>query len=156
MTFQQIYAPETTDDGGSEGLLAVVVSRADERAGRVPVPMDGVHFLTPREANQQVALIRHPAGHVIPPHVHHPVPRHLTGTQEVLVVLSGRMMVTFFTSRGEFVTCREVCGGDVVVLLWGGHGITFSEPTELWEVKQGPYLGRDLDKKELAWPARKL
>jgi hypothetical protein len=35
--------------------------------------------------------------------------------------------------------------GDVILLAAGGHGFTMLEPTEMIEVKQGPYAG-DRDK----------
>jgi hypothetical protein len=35
--------------------------------------------------------------------------------------------------------------GDVILLAYGGHGFEMLEPTEMIEVKQGPYAG-DNDK----------
>ena len=36
---------------------------------------------------------------------------------------------------------HELKAGDVVVLLSGGHSFTMLEPSQLVEIKQGPYLG---------------
>jgi len=36
---------------------------------------------------------------------------------------------------------RVIMAGDVILLASGGHGFTMLEPTEMIEVKQGPYVG---------------
>jgi len=105
----------------------------------------GIHFLTPGEFSQQLGYMRHPAGHVIAPHVHNPVPRAVHFTHEVLLLRRGRLRVDFYTDGGAYLESRELGAGDVILLVAGGHGFEVLEEVEMVEVKQGPYVG-DADK----------
>ncbi len=143
MTFEKVV------EAGNGLLLAMVVSREDERKGRRPVPLDGVHFITSDDLPQQVAVVRHPSGHVVPAHTHRVRLREVVLTQEVLLVHSGSMTVMFYDTQGRYVTSRTLKAGDVAVLIRGGHSLTVLDPVEFVEVKQGPYEGREADKVEL-------
>jgi mannose-6-phosphate isomerase-like protein (cupin superfamily) len=106
---------------------------------------DGIQFFTPNMFSQQLGYMNRPAGHQIDPHVHKPVQRQVIWTQEVLLVKSGRMRVDFYSSDQQYLESRMVRTGDVVLLAAGGHGFEMIEPTEIIEIKQGPYFG-DQDK----------
>ena len=106
---------------------------------------DGIQFFTADVFSQQLAYMNRPTGYVIPPHVHNPVQRDVVWTQEVLFIRSGRMRVDFYTDGRHYLESRIVKTGDVVMLVAGGHGFEMLEPTEIIEVKQGPYSG-DQDK----------
>lgn len=105
----------------------------------------GIHFFTPNDLSQQLAYMHHPAGKVIIPHVHNPVPREVHYTQEVLFIKSGRMRVDFYSDDRDFLQSRVLGPLDVILLVQGGHGFEMLEAVEMVEVKQGPYVG-DLDK----------
>ncbi len=105
----------------------------------------GIHFFTPGEYSQQLAYMNHPAGKVIDPHVHNPVPREVTFTQEVLFLRRGKLRVDFYDDGRTYVESRILEGGDVILLASGGHGFEVMEEIEMIEVKQGPYAG-DRDK----------
>ncbi len=105
----------------------------------------GIHFFTPGEYSQQLAYMNHPAGKVIDPHVHNPVPREVTFTQEVLFLRRGKLRVDFYDDGRTFVESRILEEGDVILLASGGHGFEALEEIEMIEVKQGPYAG-DKDK----------
>lgn len=122
---------ERVDFGGVE--FAIIV-----RSGfREP----GINFLTPPDFSQQLGFMRHPAGHVIEPHVHNPVPRAVHFTHEVLFLRRGRLRVDFYTEAGAYLESRELGAGDVILLAAGGHGFEVIEEIEMVEVKQGPYAG---------------
>ena len=89
--------------------------------------------------------MRHPAGKVIDAHVHNPMPRHVTYTQETLFITRGRLRVNFFDDQQHYLESRELQAGDAVLLVKGGHGFEVLEELEMFEVKQGPYAG-DRDK----------
>lgn len=108
----------------------------------------GINFFTPNEFSQQVAYMNRPAGYRIEPHLHRPVPREVTYTREVLFVRSGRLQVDLYGSDRRFLGSETLVAGDVILLASGGHGFTMLEPTELLEVKQGPYAGEN-DKEPL-------
>src|SRR5690606_39951660 len=82
-----------------------------------------------------------PTGYVIPPHVHNPVRREVQYTKEVLLIRSGRVRVYFYSEAREYLQSIELSAGDVILLAFGGHGFEMLEPTEIIEVKQGPYCG---------------
>jgi mannose-6-phosphate isomerase-like protein (cupin superfamily) len=106
---------------------------------------DGIDFFTPNTFSQQLGYMNRPAGYVIPPHVHNPVVREVQYTKEVLFVKSGRLRVDFYTEQQKYLESTILEVGDVILLAYGGHGFEMLEPTEIIEVKQGPYAG-DQDK----------
>lgn len=105
----------------------------------------GIEFFTPNDYSQQLAYMNRPAGYRIQPHVHNEVRRDVKNTLEVLYIKSGRVKIDFYTQEKEHVTDVVLEQGDVILLAAGGHGFTMLEPTEMIEVKQGPYAG-DQDK----------
>jgi mannose-6-phosphate isomerase-like protein (cupin superfamily) len=102
---------------------------------------DGIEFFTPGEYSQQLAYMNRPKGYRIPPHVHNEVHRDVFLTQEVLFIRSGRVAVDFYDNGRRHVCDVVLEQGDVILLASGGHGFTMLEPTEMIEVKQGPYAG---------------
>lgn len=102
---------------------------------------EGVEFLTPNEYSQQVAYMHHPSGKMIDAHVHNAVHRNVMMTQEVLIIKKGKMRVDFYDAYEDYLESRILCGGDVILLVSGGHGFKVIEEVEMIEVKQGPYAG---------------
>jgi hypothetical protein len=101
----------------------------------------GIEFFTPNDFSQQLGYMKRPQGYVIPPHVHNPVPREVQFTKEVLFIKSGRVRVDFYDDDQNYLESRILEQGDVILLAFGGHGFEMIEPTEMIEVKQGPYAG---------------
>lgn len=126
---------ETVSAGGT--TLAIIV--------RGTIASPGVSFFTPGDFSQQLAYMQHPAGKVIVPHVHKAVQRAVTKTLEVLFIRKGRLRVDFYDDARTYRESRVLGGGDVILLIAGGHGFETLEPVEMFEVKQGPYAG-DEDK----------
>jgi mannose-6-phosphate isomerase-like protein (cupin superfamily) len=116
-------------------LLAIIIS------SRFSEP--GIHFFTENQLSQQLAYMRHPAGKLIDPHVHNPVPREVHYTQEVLFIKRGKVRVDFYSNDQEFLESRVLETGDTILLATGGHGFEMLEETEMIEVKQGPYAGEE-------------
>jgi mannose-6-phosphate isomerase-like protein (cupin superfamily) len=114
-------------------MLALVIS------GRFREP--GIHFFTPDDFSQQLAYMEHPAGKLIAPHVHNPVPREVQYTQEVLFIRKGHLRVDFYDHHHCYLRSRILEAGDVILLIEGGHGFEVLEDVEMIEVKQGPYAG---------------
>ncbi len=106
---------------------------------------DGISFFTPNDFSQQLAYMNRPAGYVIPPHVHNPVSRQIQFTKEVLFIKSGIVRVDFYSDNRDYLESRILTQGDVLLLVFGGHGFEMLEDSEIIEVKQGPYAG-DADK----------
>ncbi len=98
-------------------------------------------FLTPSDYKQQIGFIVYPAGGEVPRHVHRPLQRQLVGTSEVLLVRQGHCVADIYNDERELIASRELCEGDVILLVAGGHGFRMLTDTVLLEVKQGPYTG---------------
>ena len=117
-----------------EGILLAIIIRSSYR-------QPGISFFTPGELSQQLAYMQHPAGHVIEPHVHNRVIREVHYTQEVLVLRKGRLRVDFYDTGKRYVESRVLDAGDVILLATGGHGFEVLDDVEMFEIKQGPYVG---------------
>lgn len=101
----------------------------------------GIQFFTPVNFSQQVAFMRHPAGHKIAAHVHNLQMRQVLFTQEVLIVRRGTVKVNLYSSHRESIGSRILGGGDLILLCGGGHSFEMIEETSMIEIKQGPYTG---------------
>ena len=106
---------------------------------------EGIAFFTPDDFSQQLGYMNRPEGYVIPPHTHNVVERKVELTQEVLLIKSGKVRVDFYDDDQVYLESRILVQGDVVLLAHGGHGFKMLEPSEMIEVKQGPYCG-EMDK----------
>ncbi len=116
-----------------EDILAIIV--------RNDFASNGIHFFTPDEFSQQLALMRHPRGKLIEPHMHNIAPRSITYTQEVLIIRRGRLRVDFYDREKSYLHSRILAAGDIILLAAGGHGFEVLDDLEMIEVKQGPYTG---------------
>ena len=105
----------------------------------------GIQFFTPANFSQQVASMRHPAGHKVAAHVHNLQLRQVLYTQEVLFLKRGQVKVNLYSSGREFIGSRIIGAGDLILLCGGGHSLEMLEESSMIEVKQGPYAG-DADK----------
>jgi hypothetical protein len=56
------------------------------------------------------------------------------------------LRVDFYTDAQVYLESTILEAGDVILLAQGGHGFEMLAPTEIVEVKQGPYAG-DRDKR---------
>ena len=120
-----------------EKLLSVII-RKNYKA-------NGIEFFTPDDFSQQLAYMHREKDYVIAPHVHNSVQRDVKLTQEVLVIKSGKVRVDYYDNSKNYLESKILLKGDVVLLAYGGHGFYMIEPSEIIEVKQGPYSG-DKDK----------
>ena len=110
---------------------------------------EGIEFFTPNDFSQQLGYMNRPQGYVIPPHVHNPVPREVHFTKEVIFIKSGKVRVDFYHDDQSYLESCILNQGDIILLAFGGHGFEMLEPSEMIEVKQGPYAG-ETDKTRFA------
>lgn len=101
----------------------------------------GVNFLTPGEFSQQLGMLVHDKGKVVDRHRHKLVRREIMRTQEVLVILQGKIRVQVFTDEAELLKTVILKAGDSILLATGGHRVEVLEKAKILEVKQGPYAG---------------
>lgn len=107
----------------------------------------GLKFFSCDEDYVQVGIWGYDAGKKLLAHSHNDVPRQVHFTQEVLYVRKGRISARIFNSRRELVSEREVNEGDIIALMYGGHGYAIlQDDTQVLEVKNGPYVGAEKDR----------
>ena len=120
-------------------LLAIIIYPEYKRSENC------IEFFTEPEYSQQLGYMNRPKGYQIDPHVHLPVERTITYTQEVLYIKSGLVRVDFYDNDKNYIVSRNLVSGTVILLTQGGHGFEILENSEIIEIKQGPFAG-DKDK----------
>lgn len=111
---------------------------------------DGLTFFSQDNDYVQAGTWGYPAGKELKAHIHNEVPREVLWTQEVLFVKSGALKASIFDSTEAKVAEIIVTAGDVIILLRGGHGYEIlQDGTQVLEVKNGPYVGADRDRRRL-------
>ena len=109
---------------------------------------DGLQFFSGDDEYIQTGTWGYGAGKQLLAHIHNEVKREVLWTQEVIFVKQGRILARIYNSQQAKVAEIEVCAGDVIILLRGGHGYDILEDgTQVLEVKNGPYVGPDLDRR---------
>jgi len=103
----------------------------------------GPNFFTPGEFSQQLGMLIHPKGKIVQRHRHKLVKREIFRTQEVLILLEGKIRVELFDDDGEKIKALLMTPGDAILLARGGHRVKVLEAAKMIEVKQGPYAGFD-------------
>ncbi len=116
-----------------DNLLAIIVSNKFNEPG--------IHFFTPNDFSQQLAYMKHPKGKTIIPHVHNRVPRQVEYTQEILFIKSCKIRVDFYDMKQKYLESHILSQHDVILLIKGGHGFEILDDLEMFEIKQGPYVG---------------
>ncbi len=127
---------ETIDYGGKK--YAEVI-RAEERVSHTT-------FFSPPESSFQFGLLAHPAGFVEAPHFHAAATRTITDLQQMFVVQRGVVAVLLYDDAGQLLREVVLSAGDAIVLIHGVHAIRVIEDMQCISVKQGPFLGTEMDK----------
>jgi hypothetical protein len=110
----------------------------------------GLNFFSPEPDYQQVGTWGYGSGKKLLAHSHNEVSRTVLWTQEVLYVRKGRLLAEIFDANDKKVAQVQVTAGDILVLLRGGHGYEILEDgTEVLEIKNGPYVGANSDRRRL-------
>ena len=107
----------------------------------------GLSFFSKDEEFIQVGAWDYDQGKVLAAHIHNQATRSISHTQEVLYVRQGSLKASIYSPQAELITELIIKSGDTLVLLNGGHGYTIlEEDTQVLEIKNGPYLGADIDR----------
>ena len=107
--------------------------------------IEGTTFITEPDSLLQMGIMNHTSGYEIKPHIHKPFKRITEGTQEVIYIKEGKVLVEFYDYEKRYLGNRELNEGDWIILIEGGHGFKMIEDSTMIEVKNGPYAG-DEDK----------
>lgn len=117
-----------------EGTNYAIFLKADFQVGV------GTQFFTDSTSNLQLGVIARTQFDSIIPHKHLAINRNTKGTNECIIVRSGKIEVDLYALHAEKIKTVTMLPGDVLLLLHGGHGIRFLEDSSLLEVKQGPHV----------------
>lgn len=111
---------------------------------------EGLNFFSQDSEFIQVGTWGYGEGKELKAHIHNEVSRQVLWTQEVIFVRSGKLRARIYNTEEQLVEQLIVVAGDVIILLRGGHGYDILENgTQVLEIKNGPYVGADLDRRRL-------
>jgi hypothetical protein len=111
---------------------------------------EGLDFLTPNETFIQAGTWWYQQGKALKGHVHITNERLVPLTQEVVIVVNGRLRVDLYSSEKKIFHQETLQQGDVGVILEVGHGYEVLDPdTKVLEVKNGPFVSVEKDKQLL-------
>ena len=103
-------------------------------------------FFSPPQSSFQFGLLAHRAGFTEPPHYHKPIVRQISDLQQMFVVQRGVVAVGFYAPDGKMFREVVLRAGDAINLMHGAHSVRVIEDMQCVSVKQGPFLGDQLDK----------
>ena len=110
----------------------------------------GLQFFSPECDYQQVGTWGYEQGKTLLAHSHNEVSREVLWTQEVLYIRAGRVRAEIYDTDDHKVAELEAGAGDILVLLRGGHGYQIlQDGTQVLEIKNGPYVGANADRRRL-------
>jgi hypothetical protein len=108
----------------------------------------GLGFYSKDEEVIQVGTWHYDNGKQLLKHIHNEVDRVIVRTNEVLYVVSGKVKAFIYDLEESLVDELTVNTGDTLILLDCGHGYEILEDnTKVLEIKNGPYLGAETDRR---------
>ncbi len=111
---------------------------------------EGLNFYSQDEEFIQVGTWGYDRGKELLSHIHNKVERKVYWTQEVLYIKKGSIKAKVYDLDANLVDEIIAKEGDTLILLRGGHGYTILENgTQVLEVKNGPYVGADKDRRRI-------
>lgn len=98
----------------------------------------------------QTSIVRIEKRKMIKSHIHLPVHRETSGTQETWIVQKGKGIATFFDLDGTKLIDVKLSRGSVALLFRGGHSLkALTSNFTIVEVKNGPYEGDEFDRVQI-------
>lgn len=108
---------------------------------------EGLNFFSEDKEYIQAGIWNYQKEKELLAHIHNKVERKVDKTYEVLYIISGKLEATIYNLEGIKIEVLEVNAGEILILLESGHGYRILEDnTKVLEVKNGPYLGADIDR----------
>jgi hypothetical protein len=109
---------------------------------------ENLNFFSPENFALQVAVHNKPAGTQIEAHEHIPFENiKLLESQEIFYLENGKIEVGLYHGRTK-IRCVVMMPGDMIILNCG-HDLKFLENSKMIEVKQGPYRGKENEKRSI-------
>jgi hypothetical protein len=109
---------------------------------------EGLNFFSEDNEFIQAGAWWYDEGKELMPHIHNEVPRSINRTQELLYIRKGKILAKIYDLEENLVEELVASEGDTLILLNSGHGYKILEDdTQVLEVKNGPYLGAEVDRR---------
>lgn len=110
----------------------------------------GLNFYSNDNEFIQVGVWNYDAKKDLLAHIHNEVERKVMRTYETLYVMSGSLEAYIFDMSEKQIDSFVVKTGEILILLECGHGYkTLEDHTKVLEIKNGPYLGAEIDRRRL-------
>jgi len=113
---------------------------------RSNVEVSSTTFFSSDDSPLQLGVMSHATGFQEPAHYHPLVKRDACQTQQFFIVTRGEIAVQFYDEFGVFLEEVTLLVGDSILIKTGTHSIRVNENSRCVTVKQGPFMGMDLDK----------
>jgi len=111
---------------------------------------DGLTFFSDDNDYLQVGAWKYERGKKLLAHNHNCVDRKVDRTQEFIFVLHGSLKAYLYDDKDELIEEVVLNSKEGLILLSGGHGYEISsDDTVVFEVKNGPYVGAQRDRRRL-------
>lgn len=109
---------------------------------------EGLNFYTDDSDFIQASTWNYEKGRHLKVHGHNIIERKSNQTQETVYLKSGKMKIYLYSEKDKLVYEGIMLSGDFAIIFRGGHGYDIVENnTQVLEIKNGPYLGLEVDKK---------
>ena len=136
------------------GEVEVVTSQLDKSVDLASFYISGYSLgrtnITKVHQILQLAVIGYGYKNQVNAHFHNPLPRQTLGTSECWIVMRGKIKVNLYDTDNSPVCSRYLQKGDMAIFYSGGHSLeVFSRKAQIYELKNGPYEGDLLDKKQI-------
>lgn len=125
----------------SNGELLAVIIRKNFKPKEV-------EFITSKDSPLQVGVQFRKKGLELKPHMHKKRKRTINETLEILHIDEGKVKMDIYNAGGKKVASKILNSGDTVLAI-SGHGFKILKNTRIMEIKQGPYVSVEVDKKWL-------
>ncbi len=105
-------------------------------------------FFSPKESSLQVGIIKHKKEYREVAHTHKEIKKIIFDVEQLLFVKKGKGSIDFFvkTKKIRSVMLKK---GDAILIIQGIHALNVFQNFEALTIKQGPFLGKKLDKLEV-------
>ena len=111
---------------------------------------EGNNFYSDHDDYLQISTITQNKGFEVQPHIHIENSRKISKTQEVWILIEGKITINFYDIDESYLTSNILEPGDISILYNGGHSIEkTSKKIIMYEIKNGPYDQNKKDKKSI-------
>ncbi len=107
---------------------------------------EGLDFLTEDDSFVQVGTWNYKKDTLLPAHFHNDFDRSALRTQEVVIVLSGKIKCSLYSTDGNFIDDAFLNQNMMIIQYSNAHEYELLEDSKVIEIKNGPYFGPDKDR----------